>query len=64
MTVCLTNLKFPHQKGHKGSVDAALDDENGVGEFVGVSDPQIFVCTTKVKHSDELCGSKTTHLLS
>lgn len=55
--VCLTNLKFPHQERDKGSVDAALDDKDNVGEFVGVRGPQMFSCTTKVKHS-ELYASK------
>lgn len=39
----LTNLKFPHQEGHEGSVDAALDDEDRVGEFDLLCGLQVFV---------------------
>lgn len=40
----ITNLKPPHQKGHKGSVDAALEDEDDVGESGRLCDHQILFC--------------------
>lgn len=39
-----TDLKLPHHKHHKGSVHAALDDKNSVGEFGTLSEFQIIVC--------------------
>lgn len=60
--LCETNLNLPHQKRYKGSVHAALDDENTVGELGSVCDPQIVVCR-KSKHSDEGFKQETSSAL-
>lgn len=40
---------LPHQKRDEGSIDAALGDEDAVGEFGSLCDLQIFLCR---EHSD------------
>lgn len=60
--LCETNLKLPHQKRYKGSVDAALGDENTVGELGSVCEPQISLCR-KSKHSDEGFKQETSSAL-
>lgn len=42
-SLCGFALKFPHQKTNEHSIDAALHDENNVGEFGALSDLQIFL---------------------
>lgn len=39
-----TNLKLPHHKQHKGSVEDTLDDARAVGEFGRLRDLQIIIC--------------------
>lgn len=39
-----TDLKLPHQKCNKGSVDAALGDNNTVGEFGALRDRHKVLC--------------------
>lgn len=44
VVLCRTNLKLINQTCHKGAVEAALGDENAVGELCRLTDLQIFLC--------------------
>lgn len=55
-----TNLKLPHKNRHEGSIDAALGDDNTVGDFGDPSSYQILLCR-KFKRDDEWQYSERRH---
>lgn len=55
-----TDLKLPHQEADEGSVDAALHDQDGVGDFGVLGDPHVIPCRESeglVKQTDQLIQS-------